>query len=857
MTTILIAGLNLLAGFAAGAEETTFSERDRAWWAIQAVEDPPVPAGGPQSHPVDAFIERRRSASGLAAAPPASPREFVRRAYFDLHGLPPTPAQVRSFVARWEQGADTAVEALIDQLLASPRYGERWAQHWLDVVRYAESDGYREDAFRPDAHRYRDYVIRSFNADKPYDQFVREQLAADEIGAGDPQTIEATGFLRLGIYEWNQRDAEGQRELMINEITNLTGEVFLGIGIGCARCHDHKFDPLLQRDYFALQAFLSSTTWPSDRKLGRPEQLAEYAAWEESTVAIRSEMDAMLAEPRRHEREKHVKSFPPVVQAMYWKPAAERNSYEQQIAMLVQRQVVREEAKVVAAKSLAKEQDKLARYRELEAQLTNLEEKKPDLPTAFISTDTGADPAATYIGEGDEKSSVDPAYLTLLGAGAPEITPTPQTTGRRSALAKWIASTANPLAARVISNRIWQHHFGTGLVATPNDFGTLGDPPSHPELLDWLSSRFVEGGWHMKPLHRLIMTSQSYRQTAQREPGEAESVTDPGNRLLWRFPPGRLSAEQVRDAMLAASGELRQLDGGGPSSEGDEPVRSIFVKKRRNTPEEFLHCFDAPSGFDSSPERLRTTTPTQALLLVNNGWPMDRARAFANRLLGKSAEAAAGHIASAYEIALGRCASEDEISAALEFISAQQAELQLVKPPGPKLRFPKEDGLRAIEQNFANLSDRGLGRRALWLQPGSRFEQLQISGTAVEGDSFRIRAIVQLDSIHRDASVNTLVSRWDGKPTSPGWALGVTSEKSRYGPRNLIVQLIGSNPGGDTEYEVVASNLRVPTGRPVAISAAIGPGEVRFTLADLSDPQAETQTARIEHNLVGRFQSAE
>ena len=853
----LLAGIGLVTVPASHSSEPSFSEEDRSWWAIQAIRDPDVPAKGPQIHPVDAFIERERAGAGLEAAPPADPQEFVRRAHFDLHGLPPTPAEVKAFASAWANDADTAVEALIDRLLSSPRYGERWAQHWLDVVRYAETDGYREDAFRPDAHRYRDYVIRSLNEDKPYDQFVREQLAADEFAADDPQTLEATGFLRLGIYEWNQRDAEGQREIMINEITNLTGEVFLGVGIGCARCHDHKFDPLLQRDYFALQAFLSSTAWPVDHKLGTPEQLSRDAAWEESTSAIREEMDAMLAEPRRHEREKHVKSFPPVVQAMYHKPAAERSSYEQQIAMLVQRQVDREEAKVVAAKWLAKDKEKLARYQVLEAQLARLEEKRPQLPTAFISTDTGRSPAVTHMGDGDKKTIVEPAYLALLGAPAPEINPTENTTGRRGALANWIASSANPLAARVMTNRIWQHHFGTGLVATPNDFGTLGEPPSHPELLDWLSSRFVEGGWHIKPLHRLIMTSQSYRQTARREPGDAESISDPGNRLLWRFPPGRLSAEQVRDAMLAVSGELRQREQGGPSEEGGEPVRSIYVKKRRNTPEEFLHCFDSPAGFDSSPERQTTTTPTQALLLANNDWPIDRARAFAKRLLDGRKEARPEDIADAYQLALGRSAKASEIQAAIDFISAQKAGIQMIKPAAPSPKFPDENGLRPATQNFASVSDQGLGSRALWLQPGSRFEQLQVDGISSEGDTFTIDAVVQLDGIHRDASVNTLVSRWNGDHTSPGWALGVTSEKSRYRPRNLIVQLTGSNPGGDTEYEVVASGLRVPTGRPVAIRATIAPGKVEFTLRRLSDPGAEIMTAAVDHNLVGQFQSVD
>ncbi len=837
-----------------------FTDEDRAWWAIQPVRDPIVPPEGPQTHPVDAFVERKRAAAGLAAAPEAGPEEFVRRAYFDLHGLPPTPEEIDAFVAEWKKDKERAIEALIDALLASPRYGERWAQHWLDVVRYAESDGYREDAFRPAAHRYRDYVIRAFNEDKPYDQFVREQLAADEFAAHDPKVLEATGFLRLGIYEWNQRDAEGQREIMINEITGLTGEVFLGVGLACARCHDHKFDPLLQRDYFALQAFLGSTAWPTDRLLGTPDQMKAHAEWAAATAEIRSEMDSLLAEARSKVARAAVIKFPDNVQAMYDKPESARSSYEQQIAMLVQRQVDREVKKIKGEDKLKKDEEKLERYEELKKELAKHDSKKPKLPVAFVSIDTGAKPAVTQMISGDRKTEVAPAFLTLLGASAPDINPRENTTGRRSALATWIASAENPFTARVFVNRIWQHHFGRGLVATPNDFGTLGEPPSHPGLLDWLASRFVEGGWKTKPMHRILMTSKVYRQTARREPGEAESRIDPGDRLLWRHSPQRLSAEQVRDAMLSVSGELKHRDNGGASAEGSSPVRSIYVKKRRNTPDAVLNCFDAPAGFDSAPERPMTTTPTQSLLLVNNDWPRARAKAFAKRVLGNRKEANADVVSEACRLAWGRTPDGDEVRAALEFIAAQKADHAKLKPPAPKLKFPNETGLRPITQIFGRVEGIGLGTRALWLQPGSRFEQLHLKETDFKSDSFTFEAVVQLDAIHKDASVNTLLSRWNGDHGQSGWAIGVTSAKSRYQPRNLIVQLIGSNPGGDIEYEVVASGLRVPLGRPVFISVAIEPkpkgeGTIRFQLRDLSKKDTELHREEVPHNIAGDIQN--
>ncbi len=858
----------ILAGFAmlclataaiSAAPDNTFTAEDRAWWAIQPLRDPEIPRAAPDAHPVDAFVNRRRSEAHLTGAAPASPEEFLRRACFDLHGLPPTPEHVDTFRTAWERDHDAAVETLINDLLASPRYGERWAQHWLDVVRYAESDGYREDAFRPDAFRYRDYVIRAFSEDKPYNLFVREQLAADEFAADDPEALIATGFLRLGIYEWNQRNAEMQHELMINEITRLTGEAFLGIGIGCAQCHDHRFDPLLQRDYYALQSFLVSTCWPTDRLLGTPEQLGAHARWEGETASVRAGMRKLLAGPREKATEAKVKSFPENVQKMYWKPEAERSTYEQQIVMLVQRQVDRDVEKIDAAKALAKEKDKLALYKELQAELVELEKREPKLPRAFVSLDISARPARAVMGSGADRKEIEPAFLALLDEPAPEIVPKKNSTGRRSALAEWMVGPGNPFTARVYVNRIWQHHFGTGLVATPNDFGTLGEPPSHPELLDWLTSRFLEEGWTTKTLHRLIMTSAAYRQTARREPGEVERLRDPNNRLLWRFPPARLSAEQVRDAMLSVSGELKHRPAGGPSTDGNAPVRSIFVKKLRNTPDDVLKCFDAPAGFDSAPERQDTTTTTQALLLSNNDWPMARARAFAKRVLGSRKEVTAEDIAAACRLAWGREASADEVQIALGFIREQARERAKQKPPAPVVKFPNENGLRPITQNFANLDLVEPASRSLWLQPGSRFERLHVREVALENDSFTIEAVVQLDATHKDGTVNTLVSRWNGNHSSPGWTFGVTSAKSRYQPRNFIVQLIGSNPGGDVEYEVVASNLRVPLGKPVYLAAVVEPrpegrGTVRFFLKDLSDPAAQLRSAEISHNIAGDIQ---
>ena len=429
------------AAKAAAVDENGFDAEDYSWWAVQPVTDPAVPDVSKafpshwrhwrhwRQHPVDRFVANQLESAGLAPAEPASAEELVRRMYFDLHGLPPTPEQVASFVAASAVDADGAVEALVDELLASPRYGEQWGQHWLDVVRYAESDGYRADFFRSEAWRYREYVIRSFNDDKPYDQFVQEQLAADEFAADDPDTVIATAFLRHGIYEYNQRNALMHWELILNEMTNVTGEVFLGLGIGCAQCHDHKFDPILQKDYYSLQAFLSSTWWPEHRPMGTAGQVADYqqalAEWEQKTAAIRDEMTSLVEEERDKRKEYAVNQFPDDVQQMYRKASAERTTYEEQLAQLVQRQVEYEYGNFDPAKALKDKPESLARYQELEQKLKEHESSKPDsLPMAFITTDVGSSAAPAVLKSRKGQQLVGPAFLTLLGNPEPVIQPT-------------------------------------------------------------------------------------------------------------------------------------------------------------------------------------------------------------------------------------------------------------------------------------------------------------------------------------------------------------------------------------------------------------------------------------------------
>jgi hypothetical protein len=857
----------------ADADETPlFTEEDYNWWAIQPLRDPDVPGSKGDSwvrNSIDQFILEKLREAKLQPAPAADPYELVRRVYFDLHGLPPSPGQVDAFVNAATVDFNQAYESLIDDLLDSTRYGERWGQHWLDVARYAESEGYRADWFRPTVYLYRDYVVESFNKDKPYDQFIKEQLAGDEINADDPATVIGTAFLRNGVYEYNQRDARFHWELIINEITNVTGEAFLGLGFGCAQCHDHKFDPILQKDYYALQAFLSTIYWPDGKKLATPEEekryFSEVAIWNNSATAVRDELKVFQQPYYDSQRDFSIKQFPPDIQEMYNKPFADRSSYEKQMAELVEKQVIDQTGRLDYLKELqTKEPDKVARYQALLESLRKLEKSKAkDLPEAYITTDISSTAVAALLGGRNGKEEVEPAFLTLLGHPKPDIRPTESTTGRRTALANWIASPENPLSTRVMANRLWHYHFGSGIVPTPNDFGTLGEDPSHPELLDWLTARFIENGWKMKPIHRLIMNSATYLQTAAREPGEQENQVDPDNRLLWRFSPTRLSAEQARDAMLVASGEMQHRIG-GPSLEGDSAVRSIYIKKLRNKPEKFLHSFDAPQGFDSAPDRLQTTTPIQSLLMVNSDWPLQRAASFAKRILGDNTDYIADEqVSEAFKIAYNRPPSDKELNLAREFIDRQMSQLEEeINGLSESSEF-KDTALFSIDEGFSSIDNSlSLGDMALHLEPGSSYERLELPGVEITGDAFTVEAVVILNSLHDDASISTLISQWNGDPEQGGWSIGVTSTQSKYDPRNFIVQLVGENSAGNMEYEVVASGLRVPLGKPVYLAAAIsankqsderGGGNVVFFFKDLSDRYAPLETRIVPHAIAHRI----
>lgn len=797
--------------------EGGFTEEQRKYWFFQPVKkvSPPVVKSAWVKNDIDRFVAAKHAEMKLDPAAEADRHELVRRAYFDLHGLPPTKEQIDAFV---NDKSPRAYEKLVDELLASPRYGERWAQHWLDLVRYAESDGYNADAYRPSVWPYRDYVIKSLNDDKPYDQFVREQLAGDEIAPDDPNVLIGTAFLRHPVYEWNQRDARGQWDIILTDMTDTTGELFLGLSMGCAHCHNHKFDPILQKDYYRLRAFLAPVHWRDDMTLATTEQKKTFdeqqAKWEAATADIRAKMDALTKPILEPKVERALTRFTDDLQVMTRKAPAQRDALETQLAGLVERQMQHERETFDPMKSLKSDTAK-AEYKALQEELKKFDHLKPKpLMEAFVATDAGSKAPAVSIKTRKGEQEIEPGFLSIIDTNPPKIEPKGNSTGRRTALANWITRPDNQLSTRVIVNRVWQYHFGRGIVATASDFGKLGEPPTYPELLDFLTTRFVANGWHLKQLHRDIMLSATYRQTARREPNEVAKKTDPSNRYLWRFNPRRLEAEQVRDALLAVSGEL-DPQAGGPAGDGNGTRRSIYTMKKRNNPNELLRALDMPNGFASVAERQSTTTPTQALQLINGDWLLSRARKLADRV---------SSIDDAWLAVLGRPPTEMERSTAEAFLKKRGG---AAKPAASKA-----DGDELLAD----------------FQENSPHERLLVNTSEKEGDEFTVEAIVSLDSIDVNAAVRTIASRWNGGKDSLeafGWSLGVTSEKSRYKPRNVIVQVVGEDENSNIGYQVVPSNIHIELGRRYHIAARVSctGKNVTFTVRDLETPGAALQSA--------------
>jgi len=764
---------------------------------------------------------------------------LIRRLSFDLTGLPPTPDEVDTFVS---DTSPDAYEKLIERLLSSRHYGERWARHWLDLVRYADSDGYRIDDYRPNAWRYRDYVVDAFNSDKPYDRFVKEQLAGDELWPQEKEAIVATTFLRHWIYEYNNRDVKGQWTTILNDLTDTTGDLFLGLGVQCARCHDHKFDPILQKDYYRLQAFFAPVLPRDDLPLATPEEHAIYKEklrkWEEATAEIRREIDAIEAPHMLAAGEMAITKFPEDIQEVIRKPRAERTPYEHQIADLAYRQVLYEHNRF---QSRIKGEQK-DRWAALKKQLAEFDDLKPAaLPPVFSVTDVGAEAPATFLPKG-KKVPIEPGFLTLLDerpAVIPPVATAPNSTGRRTALASWITDPKNPLATRVIVNRVWQYHFGRGLVGTSSDFGRLGELPSHPELLDWLAERFVQDGWSFKKLHKLILTSATYRQSALTPANDITKKKDPENRWLWRMNIRRLESEQIRDALLAASGEL-DLNPGGAPVDASKARRTIYTRVMRNTRDPLLDAFDAPENFVSTGQRNVTTTPSQALLMMNGTYLIQRARAMAERLERQNLATQEALVTAAYRLAFGREPDSAERRDALAFLREQAERVDTQPQP------PREIAFESEKMPYRE------GRAAL-MQPNGMQNKFEVphSGSLV-ADKFTVEAFVLLKSVYEDASVRTIAASWDGRENNPGWSFGVTGRRSKNRPQTLVLQLASEPMEGSPEVEPVFSGLNMELNRPYFVAVSVDLGNtnesgITFYSKDLSNDDEPIQVAHVAH----------
>ncbi|QDS93800.1 Planctomycete cytochrome C [Roseimaritima multifibrata] len=811
-------------------------QKDRDWWCYQPVGDTPVPEvddNGWCRNEIDNFIFQRLVQNGVSPAAEAKPKKLARRVHFAITGLPPnneTAAMLES-----EEGW---YESLVDQLLESSAYGENQARFWLDLVRYADSDGYNADHARPEAHHFRDYVIRSFNEDKPYDRFVLEQLAGDEVDPGNRDALIGTMYLRHWIYEYNQRDVEGQWAQILNDVTETTSDVFLAQGLKCARCHDHKFDPLLQKDYFALRSFFTPLLPREDQPIAdistRTKHYEQQKIWEAATEDIRR---------RLHEIETPMllkkaggqgfKMFTKEIQALASSRRDEISPYEYQIVALMMRQLVLKPDELPKALGEAKE----AERQQLLQELAKFDDLKPEpLPTIkFVASDVGPEAPPTFILDSHDTTPIEPAFPVVLGDETPEIQPPAealQSTGRRTALANWIVSKENPLTARVMVNRVWQQHFGRGLAENTSDFGRLGTAPSHPELLDWLANRFMQDGWSMKKLHRLILTSATYRQSSERQMDDQLAALDPQNILLWRQNPRRLSGEEIHDCFLAASDEM----GTGK--------RAVYKRVKRNALDPLLAVFDFPDRVESQGKRHRTTTSPQSLLMMNNPWLHDRARKLTANAGSSSLESL---VEEAYQRLYFRSPRPEELEIASEFIKSYEADAKIPTPPNRLAAIPS--GGSAIQLSPDKPTSIQVGPLKELHDPES-------------GGDFTIEATVMLQSLYPDASVRTIVAGWTGNNSQPGWSLGVTSTKSGYKPRNLILQLIGSrtDPNGKPEYEVVASNLRLELNKPYSVAVSIdldNPAKegITFYLKDLSKPDAKPEVAQVAHQARWNVQS--
>ena len=613
----------------------------RKHWAFQPLKKPRIPQVRDRDwvrNPIDAFVLAGLEAQGMRPNPEAGARALLRRIHLDLAGFPPTPSEQETFL---QDTSEKSLDRIIDDLLARPSYGERWGRHWLDLVRYAETNGYERDASRPEVWRYRDYVIRAFNEDKPYDRFILEQLAGDELVDASGETMIATGYYRLGPWDDEPADPKEDRMDQLDDIVSTTALVFMGLSLGCARCHDHKFDALTMEDYYRMVAIFNPLQRPTN---GRTELV--LPAGSPAQVAALARRDQKMAELQ----------------------------------------------KLAAA---AKKKDG-AYPAEIEKAIQSLRREVPDLPRGYFMIEPSPKAPDTHVLRRGKVSrpgkKVEPGFPAVLVKKDPAFpAPGKRTSLRRLTLARWLASPDHPLTARVIVNRVWQQHFGQGLVRTPSDFGIKGQPPTHPELLDWLASWFVEHGWSLKKLHRLILSSNTYRQSAKRD--QVAAAKDPENKLLWRFPYRRLEVEAIRDSVLAVSGQLNRtmygpsmfphvpkdaLAGSSDpdkiwkeSNEREASRRTIYAFSKRSMVVPLLEVLDVCDTVRSTDRRLVTTVAPQALMLFNGDFINRQARHFARRLEKETGRDPGKQIERAFTLALCRSPTDKEKQVMVQYLERE------------------------------------------------------------------------------------------------------------------------------------------------------------------------------------------
>jgi len=670
-------------------------------WAFKPVmaTEPP---GHPETHPVDAFIEEKLRAAKVRAADRADPRTLIRRATADLTGLLPTPTEVYHFLQAHDENPDEAWTTLIDRLLASPHYGERWGQHWLDVARYADTGGFSNDFERSNAWRYRDYVIRSFNEDKPYDQFMKEQIAGDELEPDNPEMRVATGFLRMGPWGTAMVPQPVARQMFLDDVVDNVGQAFLSTPMSCCKCHDHKFDPIPTRDYYGLYATFA-TTQPAERD----------AAFLESENKIGFKADKELVQKMFDLADREVKALEKK------REDAARAWYKEnnkEYLPLNKRKNLRDHEKPPRHCGLDIPEQGTLKVREQDVKIWRrcLERFEPMAQSVYSGPNMYYNAMKLRVEDAEKQQKKKAATTHILGGGSIEApgdvaqpgvlsalgidveVPT-GVNGRRLALAEWMANPKNALTSRSFVNRIWQHHFGSGIVPTPNNFGGKGGKPTHPELLDWLTHDFVDNGWQIKRMHKLIMTSEAYRRSVKHEDMEALRNQDPNNHLLATGMPRRLTAEELRDNLLAITGELNRDLGGLPVrpeinmevalqprmiqfsiAPAHQPSawpeqrnrRSIYTYRVRGQADPFLEIFNQPNPNKSCAQRDAAAVSPQAFTLLNSDVMTDRSIALALRLKKEEATLE-GQIKRAIHLCFQRQPSDQE----LERLSAYAKEM--------------------------------------------------------------------------------------------------------------------------------------------------------------------------------------